>query len=105
MSHQWCKCRGTYVEGGCNVKTHWTTVGPGLRAGQADYENCSGPIYSQYQTAIRNPIDFTPKSWYKEMDENAAYVRRLRRHMVVVDTFIGLAIGATIGYVLVALFR
>lgn len=34
---------------------------------------------------MRNPIDFTPKEWYKEMDEQAKYQRKLMFRVFLLD--------------------
>lgn len=34
---------------------------------------------------MRNPIDFTPKEWYKEMDEFAKYQRKCRFIIFLLD--------------------
>jgi hypothetical protein len=34
---------------------------------------------------MRNPMDFTPKEWYKEMDEFAKYQRKLMFRVFVLD--------------------
>lgn len=34
---------------------------------------------------MKNPIDFTPKEWYKEMDEQAKYQRKIRFRIFFLD--------------------
>ena len=34
---------------------------------------------------MRNPIDFTPKEWYKEMDEHAKYQQKVRFRIFFLD--------------------
>lgn len=101
MSHQWCKCRNSFVKGGCNVKTHWAFVAPGLKAGQADYDNCKGPDYSMYGE-YRNPVDFTPKAVYDEMDRQA---KAMRRELFILKILHGAVIGAAVGYIISKLSR
>lgn len=101
MSHQWCRCRNSFVKGGCNVKTDWVVVGPGLKAGQADYENCKGPDYSMYG-GYRNPVDFTPKAVYDEIDRQT---KATRRELLMMKILNGVLIGGTIGYIISKLSR
>lgn len=102
--HRWCKCRNSYVQGGCNVKTHWAFVAPGLRAGQADYDNCIGPDYSLYQ-APRNPMDFTPKAVYEEMDRQAKQHRTDRLMLRIVTSIIWGVVGALVGVLIARLSK
>lgn len=101
MSHQWCKCRNSFVKNGCNVKTHWAVVGPGLKAGQADYDNCNGPDYSMYGN-YPNPVDFTPKAVYDEIDRQT---KATRRELLIMKILHGALIGGTIGYIISKLSR
>jgi hypothetical protein len=72
-----------------------------LKAGQADYDNCKGPDYSMY-VKHTNPVDFTPKAVYDEMDRQ---VKDTRRELFILKILHGAVIGAAVGYIISKLNR
>lgn len=47
-------------------------------------------------------MDFTPKEWYKEMDEMAKYQRKMRVHLLLLDMIL-FALGAAVLMTIVVL--